>query len=53
MNLEEEGARATKMLKYKKVAVVHRHRENEIVIKFKDGTKLIVDSKTPLELSIT
>lgn len=53
MNLEEEGIRATKILKYKKIAVVYRHRENEVVVKFKDGTKLIVDSKTPLELSIT
>ena len=53
MDLEEESATTAKVLKYKKVAVVCRLRENEIIIKFKDGTMLIVDSKTPLELSIT
>ena len=51
MNLKEEGVRATMMLKGKKVARIYRHRENEMVIKFKDNTMLIVDSKTPLEPS--
>lgn len=53
MTLAEDARRATEMLKGKTVLWVARHRENETVVRFSDGTTLFVDAKTPLELSIT
>lgn len=53
MTLEKEAERATAMLSGKVVTRVLRHREAEVVIEFVDGTRLFVDSESPLELSIT
>ena len=54
MNLDEEGERATQMLKGKVVALVSRHRNEEVCIEFSDGTRLYVDhSEGGVELSIT
>ena len=54
MNLEEEGERATEMLKGKVVAQVTRHRDEEVCVEFSDGTRLYVDrSEQGVELSIT
>jgi hypothetical protein len=53
LDLENEGVRATELLRGRTVSVVRRHREKEILIEFDDGTRLIVDSQSSLELSIT
>jgi molybdopterin-binding protein len=54
MNLEEESERATQMLKGKVVALVTRHRNEEVCVEFSDGTRLYVDrSEDGVELSIT
>ncbi len=54
MDIETEAKKATELLKGKTVSKIIRHRKNEIVIEFTDGTILFVDSKTDsLELSIT
>jgi hypothetical protein len=53
LDLENEGAEVTRMLGGRTVLVVRRDRETEVVIEFDDGTRLFVDSKNPLELSIT
>lgn len=41
------------MLKGRAVRLVRRHRDNDLLIEFDDGTRLFVDSQTALELSIT
>ena len=43
MNLDEEGERATQLLKGKLVALVSRHRNEEVCIEFADGARLYVD----------
>jgi hypothetical protein len=48
-----EAARATELLAGKTVKIVRRHTERTIMIEFTDQTRLFVDSKTALELSIT
>ena len=40
------------MLKGRSVRSVLRHRDQEVLIEFGDATRLYVDSKTPVELSI-
>jgi hypothetical protein len=50
---EEEAERATEMLSGKVIVRVERHRDNELLIEFTDGTRLFVDSQDPIELSIT
>jgi hypothetical protein len=52
-DLAEEADRATEMLKGRSVRIVYRHRDREVAIEFDDGTRLYVDSQTPVELSIT
>jgi hypothetical protein len=53
-DLENEAATATKLLEGKSVKVVRRHRANEVMIEFDDGTRLFVDSiSDPLDLSVT
>lgn len=53
-DLDEEGKKATALLNGKVVNVVHRHRDNEVLIEFTDGVRLFVDnSGNRLELSIT
>lgn len=53
-DLNEEAARATEMLQGKTVARVMRNQPGEVVIEFKDGTRLFVDrSDTGVEASIT
>ena len=53
VDLTREGGSATKKLIGRSVRVVRRHRENELLIEFEDGTRLFVDSESGLELSIT
>ncbi len=53
MTLEEEGNHASAMLLGKVVKRVIRHRENEVMIEFEDGSRLFADSEAPLKLSIT
>lgn len=53
MDLDQEGERATEMLKGKSVKRITRHRPAEVLIEFTDGTRLFVDAKGALELSIT
>ena len=54
MDLKEEAKQATKLLIGKTVNSVLRHREDEVVIKFDDGTTLYVDvSENSIKLSIT
>ncbi len=54
MTLEEEAKRATELLAGKIVETVWRHRPGEIVIQFKDGSRLFADvNGSALELSMT
>ena len=54
MDLHEESRRATDLLKGKVVSEIYRHREKEIVVEFRDGTRLFVDYvANGLEISIT
>ena len=53
-DLHEEAARATEMLQGKTVARVMRNRPGEVVIEFRDGTRVFVErSETGVEVSIT
>jgi len=52
-DLEAEAARATEFLVGKTVKVIRRHNERTITIEFTDRTRLFVDSKSALDLSIT
>jgi len=53
MTLDEEGERATTLLKGKIVKRVIRFREQEVLVEFEDGTRLYADAPMPLELSVT
>ena len=54
MTLEDEEKRATEMLAGKIVSAVRRHRANELIVEFTDGTRMFVDApREPIELSIT
>jgi hypothetical protein len=51
---EEEAEHATESLAGKVIETVSRHRPEEVLIQFTDGTRLFVDiNGTSLELSIT
>ncbi len=52
MTLDEESARASELLVGKAVKAVVRHRDQEVLIEFHDGSRLYVDSVAPVELSI-
>jgi hypothetical protein len=52
-HLAGEAASASNLLRHKIVSSVVRHRENEVMIEFTDGTRLFVDrSENGVELSI-
>ncbi len=54
--LKKEEKRATKLLKGKVVKKIWRHRKEEVVIDFEDGTSFFIDwrkSENELDLSIT
>jgi hypothetical protein len=54
MDLDEETAKATEMLKNKIVSKIWRHNERKIGIQFTDGTRLFFHrTQDGLELSIT
>lgn len=53
MTLDEEGERATALLRGKTVKRVLRVREQDVMVEFDDGSRLFADSETSLELSIT
>ncbi|EQA71192.1 hypothetical protein [Leptospira noguchii] len=52
-DFQEEAKRATFLLKGKIVTKCIRNKSNEIIIIFSDGTRIFIDSKSNLELSIT
>jgi hypothetical protein len=52
-DLELEADRITELLKAKTVKCCMRHDSGELVVIFKDGTKLFVNSKSELHFSIT
>jgi hypothetical protein len=52
--LEQQAERATTLLRDRVVENVWRHKEGELVIQFRGGTRLFVDaSNSSIELSIT
>jgi hypothetical protein len=51
--LETEAQRMTELLKGKVLKSCLRHNSDELVIIFKDGSRLFVNSKENLEFSIT
>jgi len=51
--LDEEADRATALLRGRTVKRVCRHRVDEVGIEFEDGTRLFVDQRDHIELSIT
>jgi hypothetical protein len=52
--LKKEQERATKLLKGKVVEKIWRHRKEEVVIDFEDGTRFSFDwRKNEFDLSIT
>jgi hypothetical protein len=54
VTLEEEAKRATELLDGKVVETVWRHRPEEIVVQFTDGSRLFANvNGTSLELSVT
>ncbi|WP_430446599.1 hypothetical protein [Sphingorhabdus contaminans] len=52
MTLDEESARATSLLRGKVVKQIVRHREQEVLIKFEDGSLMYADSEIKVEISI-
>ena len=53
-DLDKEAEQTSAILREKKVSVVHRHRPNEVLIEFEDGTRFFINSReTSIELSIT
>jgi hypothetical protein len=54
VDLKDEAAKLTDLLRGKIVKVVTRHRSGELVIEFDDGTRLFVDNISEgLEFSVT
>ena len=52
-DLEREAERATELLGGLTVRVVKRHRPEEVMVEFCDGTRLYVDAEGEVELSRT
>ena len=52
-NLTAEARRMTKLLKGKVVTVCRRYRSEEVLIEFECGTRLFVNAKGEVEISIT
>ena len=53
-DLEDEATRLSDLLRGKVVTAVRRHRPDEILIEFDDGTRLYVDRNSGgLEFSVT
>lgn len=53
MTLDEEATRLKELLSDKVVTNVVRHRADEIVVEFSDGSRMIVDAQSDLEISVT
>lgn len=53
VDLEDEAARATGLLRGRTVERVWRHRVGEVAIEFADGVRLFADADSPVELSVT
>ena len=51
--LSGEASRLTQLLSGLVVREVFRHRDREIGIEFSDGTRLFVDSATPIEVTVS
>lgn len=52
-SLNRESDRATTMVAGQRVRRVVRHNANEVSLEFEDGTRLYVDGRSPVEISIT
>ena len=53
-DLENEAAQLTDLLNAKTIRIVRRHRPDEILIEFDDGTRLFVNRTSDgLEFSVT
>ena len=53
-DLEKEAAQLTELLHGKVLKIVRRHRSDEILIEFEDGTRLFVNGiAAGLEFSVT
>lgn len=52
-DLTAEAEHASAMLAGRSVRRIQRHRANEVLVEFDDGTRLFIDAPAPLELSIT
>jgi hypothetical protein len=53
-DLEKEAAQLTELLRGKVLRIVRRHRSDEILIEFEDGTRLFVNRiSAGLEFSVT
>jgi hypothetical protein len=53
-DLEDEAARLSDLLRGKVVRVVRRHRSDEMLVEFDDGTRLFVNKTSGgLEFSVT
>lgn len=53
VGMDEESGRATSLLRGKIVHRIARHREQEVMIEFDDGSRLYVAGDAILEMSIT
>jgi molybdopterin-binding protein len=54
VDLKDEAAKLTDLLRGKIVKVVRGHRSREVMIEFDDGTRLFVDNiSDELEFSVT
>lgn len=53
LEFEQEGLRMTEILRGLTVNNCHRHKPNEVVIEFTDGTRLFFDSSEWVAVSIT
>jgi hypothetical protein len=51
--LDEEANKIQKLLAGKSLSRVLRPRENEVVLEFKDGTRLFINTKGKPEFSVT
>lgn len=53
LELEKQGQRMTELLQGLTITLCHRHKPNEVVIEFSNGTRLFIDSPETIEVSIT
>jgi hypothetical protein len=53
-DLEDEASRLTDLLRGKVIKAIRRHRSDEVLVEFEDGTRLFIDRNSDgLEFSVT